>query len=65
MASILEFRTLPASARPRSVADGAKGPAEIVLFPGVRYERMTEDEAPAQKSRSRARTQRDLLELDG
>ncbi|AHB49051.1 hypothetical protein W911_12565 [Hyphomicrobium nitrativorans NL23] len=63
MASILEFRSLPANAKPRSTADGTRGTADIVLFPGVRYERMTEDAEPAQKPRGRAR--RDRLELDG
>lgn len=63
MASILEFRSLTANAKPRSAAEGTRGPADIVLFPGVRYERMAEDAAPEQKPR-RA-TRRDRLELDG
>ena len=63
MASILEFRTLPARARPLAVADGAGCTADIILFPGVRYERMTDDAEPARKPRRR--TRRDCLELDG
>ncbi len=64
MASILEFRTGSVGARPSAVADGPRGTADIILFPGVRYERMTEEATPAPKSRSRRR-RRDCLELDG
>jgi hypothetical protein len=44
MSNVLAFRPAsaggPASSRPASVA------AEIVIFPGVRYERRVEDVAP-------------------
>lgn len=63
MASILEFKRSLTSAKAHTAADAARGPADIVLFPGVRYERMTEEPAPAPKQRSRAR-RRDCLDLD-
>lgn len=57
MATILEFRRKAGS---RShVLDGA--PAEIVLFPGIRYERW-EDDTPKPKMRKRAK-RRDRLEI--
>jgi hypothetical protein len=64
MASILEFRQPALGIRRTSTAGTPGASADIVLFPGVRYERWTE--APAEtaaKSRRRAR-RRDRLELD-
>ncbi len=61
MATILEFR---ASARGASSANPAKGqgvPAEIVLFPGVRYERWTET---ASRKRSKSKRRRDQIEIN-
>lgn len=56
MATILEFRR---KVSPRShVLDGA--PAEIVLFPGIRYERW--EDTPNPKMRKRAK-RRDRLEI--
>ena len=63
MASILEFKTSPASARPGAAGRDVNGTAEIILFPGVRYERATQEAVP--HSKPRARTRRDRLELDG
>ncbi len=61
MAQILDF---PAShSRASSNAHTMSGvPGEIVMFPGVRYERI-DDVAPT-KSRKRPGTRRDLLELE-
>jgi hypothetical protein len=59
MATILEFR--PVQKAGRSMRNGHDTPAEIVFFPGVRYERW--DEAVAVKPRKRAR-RRDRLELN-
>jgi hypothetical protein len=60
MATILEFRqgqrTLGAQRR------GATMPAEIVFFPGVRYERW-EEPTSAPKTKKRAR-RRDRIEID-
>lgn len=60
MATILQFkpqsRSTPAAARARA--------AEIVLFPGVRYDRRADDEPPARK-KPRPRRQRDIIRTDG
>lgn len=61
MACVLEFRQSPFRFRPLT-ASCAGGSAEIVLFPGVRYERPPE-EAAAPKPRRRAH-RRDRLDLD-
>lgn len=62
MASILEFRRSAFNFRPVGGARAA-GSADIVLFPGVRYERYTEEPAPA-KPRARRARRRDQLDLD-
>lgn len=61
MAQILDF---PASqSRASSNAHTMSGiPGEVVIFPGVRYDRI-DDAAPA-KSKKRPGTRRDLLELE-
>jgi hypothetical protein len=61
MATILEFRaqSLKASGVDRL---GGSGSAEIVLFPGVRYERWSGDETEKPKSKKSRR--RDRLELE-
>ena len=60
MATILQFkphsRSTPAAARARA--------AEIVLFPGVRYNRWADDEPPARK-KLRPRRPRDIISTDG
>jgi hypothetical protein len=65
MASILEFRksTFPF----RSLRAGTQnGSADVVFFPGVRYERVAEEaSATAQeKPRRRSKRRRDHLDLD-
>lgn len=63
MAMIIDFKA--GSAR---IGGGglrtAAGSAEIVLFPGVRYERMSDEPAAASKPASRSRKKRDKLELE-
>ena len=57
MADVLIFKSRPAAAVARQPK---QGPAEIVIFPGVRYE--YHDEAPRPQTRRQAR-RRDLHEL--
>lgn len=63
MATILEFKT---ESKPTVMsvlaAYGAGQSAEIVLFPGVRYERHAEEPETKPKRNSRCR---DTLELEG
>ncbi|MBK9077740.1 MAG: hypothetical protein WBP38_06510 [Hyphomicrobium sp.] len=61
MATILEFRQGPRNVGKLS-RNAAATPAEIVFFPGVRYERW--EDTGKQKSKKRAR-RRDRLEIDG
>ena len=64
MASILEFRQPAFGSRQVSVkSDAAAVSADIVLFPGVRYERWTDAEDEPAKPRRHAR-RRDHLDLD-
>jgi hypothetical protein len=63
MASILEFRKSAFRFRPLNDKSGASATAEIVLFPGVRYERWSE-EPPQDKPAPRRARRRDHLELD-
>jgi hypothetical protein len=61
MATILDFRA-PAAGRPSETAAAkVSGSAELIFFPGIRYER-TEIEPPSQARKSGGRT-RDLIEL--
>ncbi len=60
MASILEFRR--SAVQVRTLTGERHISADIVLFPGVRYERAQEDAATS-KSRKRRR-RRDHLDLD-
>lgn len=62
MATIFEFpETAQRSSGEPSVLSG--GSAEIVIFPGVRYERAEDNEEHRRLQRCHAR-QRDLLELE-
>jgi hypothetical protein len=65
MATILEFRPAAGSCR---AADATGGPtaaaarsAELIFFPGVRYER--HEQTPAPKSRGKRRRPHDLIDL--
>ncbi len=60
MASVVEFKRVGLQVRPTSVAQ--QGSAEIVLFPGVRYERASEETARG-RTRRRSR-QRDHLDFE-
>jgi hypothetical protein len=60
MATILEFRSAPRPAPASQLAIEPGQMAEIVLFPGVRYERAEEE--PAEPKR--ARRQRDTIEIE-
>jgi hypothetical protein len=62
MATILEFRVHAAKSQILAAERGQGLSAEVVIFPGVRYERHVEDQ-PATPRRSKSR-QRDRLELD-
>lgn len=57
MASILKFiaRDVGEQRRTRGSADG---PCQIVIFPGVRYERWAEDDAPKPTPRPKRRRTR-------
>jgi hypothetical protein len=59
MATIVEFRSAPRRATPLPVSDGAS--ADIVIFPGVRYERPPEPETPKAK---KGKPARDTLQLE-
>lgn len=63
MASILEFRPPEFEGRREVARREPAGPADIVLFPGVRYERWAEGAPEPAKPRRRAR-RRDHLDLD-
>jgi hypothetical protein len=63
MATIIEFRTR-SQLQERLAASGSRGEsADVVLFPGVRYER-EEPAKEAPRSRGRRSRQRDRLDLD-
>lgn len=65
MASILEFRKEALGSGALGTKGGPKGPAEIILFPGVRYERMTDSEPAAQTPRGRRGSRRrDRIDLE-
>lgn len=57
MASILKFVVRDVHGRRRSLED-TSGPCQIVIFPGVRYERWTEEEAPKPTPRPKRRRAR-------
>ncbi|WP_295559249.1 hypothetical protein [uncultured Hyphomicrobium sp.] len=63
MASILEFKQPALHCRQMNGKTAGAAPADIVLFPGVRYERRTEAQPETAKPKRRAR-RRDHLELD-
>ncbi|MEQ1714900.1 MAG: hypothetical protein ABL907_02755 [Hyphomicrobium sp.] len=65
MATIIEFRPAGRSgALPQGLTRAYAAPAEIVLFPGVRYERWAQEQSAADaKSRRKVSRKRDKLEL--
>ena len=64
MASILEFRRQPVHASALKAHDGTRATAEIVLFPGVRYERITGEPEPAPQGSGGGRRKRDRIDLE-
>lgn len=63
MASIIEFRRPGFMERSHTARNAANASADVVLFPGVRYERHAEQ--PEQvKPKSRRSRRRDHLDLD-
>jgi hypothetical protein len=60
MAMILEFPEMQVPAR-RRIARRAQPSAEVILFPGVRYERW--EDAPTDRESARAMVVRDRLQL--
>lgn len=62
MATILEFRQEQRSSISSASGNGLGRPAEIVFFPGVRYERA--EETPTRGKRRQQR-RRDRLEIEG
>ena len=63
MATILEFRSQVAKYPEFAERREQRQPGEVVIFPGVRYEREAEESAPA-KVRGKRLRQRDRLELE-
>lgn len=60
MANIIQMRMAPAETKPR-VPEGTKRSAEIVIFPGIRYERWSaSDQQPDAGTKAPAR---DILKL--
>lgn len=62
MAQILSFRT-PEYRTSEGPAPRAGVAAEVIIFPGVRYERWEEAHAVTRASAEELRTSRDVLEL--
>lgn len=62
MATILEFRSAPRPTAASALAAHSELSAEIVFFPGVRYER--QDEADDAGKGTAGKRRRDTLELE-
>jgi hypothetical protein len=60
MAQILSFRT-PESKTGTALRKGC--PAEVIVFPGVRYERWSDGEETSSAAGDQRRAHRDVLEL--
>lgn len=63
MATILEFRSERSGLQARGTSRLYVAPAEIVLFPGVRYEYQAAPEEAEAKTKRRSSRKRDKLEL--
>jgi hypothetical protein len=61
MATILEFRSAPRPAPASQFAMESGQMAEIVFFPGIRYERAEEEKTTKPK---RTRRQHDTIEIE-
>jgi len=68
MAMILQFRSLPRLAPSSALAAREPGrPAEIVLFPGIRYEQQIDEIAaplPVKSKPKKNKPKRDTIEID-
>lgn len=64
MSSILEFRKPALPFRQVTATNVSTGSADIVLFPGVRYERSAEASPESEEPRRAPRRRRDHLDLD-
>ena len=64
MAIILEFRGLVPRGASASFDAASRASAEIVLFPGVRYEHWEDDVIKPKASGGKKSRRRDTLELD-
>jgi hypothetical protein len=68
MAMILQFRSLTRPALASALAaQGPSGPAEIVLFPGIRYEQQIDEIAaplPVKSKPKKNKPKRDTIEID-
>lgn len=65
MATILEFRASRPQDPPAPVIARSKASAEIVIFPGIRYEYCGEPQseaAPVSKPKAQRRGKRDVIE---
>lgn len=63
MATILEFRAQSLRSPGTVIHHSGGTGAEIVFFPGVRYERWSDDETPARQKPRKSR-RRDRLDLE-
>lgn len=59
MATIVEFRRRPQRLTARAVR--TEGPADIVFFPGVRYER---EQQPERQNSKKTKRRRDILQIE-
>lgn len=64
MASIIEFRARTPLEERLAASGSRRASAEVVLFPGVRYERADPGGEEPTPSRNRRSRQRDHLDLD-
>jgi len=64
MANIIAFKAAPKPTQASVLASyGSKPSAEIVFFPGVRYERQADD--PPDMKPKKPRHRRDRIDIDG
>ncbi len=64
MATILDFRPAEGKIGSSQSGEGRRSPCEIVIFPGVRYERWETSPPPAAVPKSKASKQRRAVKRD-
>jgi hypothetical protein len=64
MATILEFRGSERAPASRGADPRGRKSAEVVIFPGVRFERWDRPTADPACGKSASKLRRDLLEID-